>query len=280
MIVLFAGSALMLALFGAIEIVRQSGPRLDASLRRMAALHIPWFGANRPLGELIDGLGTEARLQRAGLRHEITTARLLLIKLAAASVGLLTGIAVISLFGGGRFLTLIGIAMPFAFFLGPDAGLEALGRKRMRRIERGLSDALDLAANGIGSGEDPLQALSGSSRTMGPLGVEFGVISAERACGLTRTEILSGFEQRAPSPDVLAVSAMIQRSARFGAPLSQRFRQHAEEMRRSERRRIIEQAARSSPRIQLVVALLLVPSVLLMIAAGLLANLGSFLSGL
>ena len=50
-------------------------------------------------------------------------------------------------------------------------------------------------------------------------------------------------------------------------------------MRRTERRRITEGAAKSAPKIQLVVALVLVPSVLLMIAAGLLANLGSMLSG-
>jgi tight adherence protein C len=40
-----------------------------------------------------------------------------------------------------------------------------------------------------------------------------------------------------------------------------------------------EQAARAAPKIQLAVALLLVPSVLLMIAAGLLANIDRFMSG-
>ena len=46
-----------------------------------------------------------------------------------------------------------------------------------------------------------------------------------------------------------------------------------------QRRRIEEQAARAAPKIQLAVALLLVPSVLLMIAAGLLANVDRFLAG-
>ncbi|MGC1167219.1 MAG: DUF4229 domain-containing protein, partial [Solirubrobacterales bacterium] len=44
-------------------------------------------------------------------------------------------------------------------------------------------------------------------------------------------------------------------------------------------KKVEERAARAAPKIQLVVALVLVPSVLLMIAAGLIANAGSLLSG-
>jgi tight adherence protein C len=105
-------------------------------------------------------------------------------------------------------------------------------------------------------------------------------VAAERSYGSTRSQVLSGLRSRVPSQEVAALSAAIERSARFGSPLGERFRQHAEDLRHSQRRVIAERAARSSPRIQLVVALLLVPSVLLMIAAGLSSNLGSFMSGL
>ena len=50
-------------------------------------------------------------------------------------------------------------------------------------------------------------------------------------------------------------------------------------LRRDRRRAVEEQAARAAPKIQLVVALVLVPSVLLLIAAGLIANADVLLSG-
>ena len=65
---------------------------------------------------------------------------------------------------------------------------------------------------------------------------------------------------------------MIERSRRYGSPLADQLREQATALRRDQRRRIEEQAARAAPKIQLAVALLLVPSVLLMIAAALIAN--------
>ena len=57
-----------------------------------------------------------------------------------------------------------------------------------------------------------------------------------------------------------------------GAALGEQLHEQASSLRRDARRRIEEQAARAAPKIQLVVALVLVPSVLLMILAGLVAN--------
>ena len=51
-------------------------------------------------------------------------------------------------------------------------------------------------------------------------------------------------------------------------------------MRRDQRRRVEESAARAAPKIQLVVALVLVPSVLSMIVAALVANSDALLAGL
>jgi tight adherence protein C len=73
---------------------------------------------------------------------------------------------------------------------------------------------------------------------------------------------------------------VIERSRRYGSPLAEQLHEQASALRSSQRRRIEEDAARAAPKIQLAVALLLVPSVLLMIAAGLLANLDRFLAGI
>jgi tight adherence protein C len=73
--------------------------------------------------------------------------------------------------------------------------------------------------------------------------------------------------------------ATIERSRRFGSPLADQLRRQALAIRRDHRRAVEEQAARAAPKIQLVVALILVPSVLAMIAAGLIANADRLLTG-
>ena len=73
--------------------------------------------------------------------------------------------------------------------------------------------------------------------------------------------------------------ASIERSRRFGSPLADQLRRQSTALRREQRRAVEERAARAAPKIQLVVALVLVPSVLLMIAAGLIANADVLLSG-
>jgi tight adherence protein C len=73
--------------------------------------------------------------------------------------------------------------------------------------------------------------------------------------------------------------ASIERSRRLGSPLADQLRRQATGLRRDRRRAVEERAARAAPKIQLVVALVLVPSVLLTIAAALLANADLLLGG-
>jgi tight adherence protein C len=72
--------------------------------------------------------------------------------------------------------------------------------------------------------------------------------------------------------------AAIERSRRYGSPLADQLRRQASALRRNQRRAVEERAARAAPKIQLVVALVLVPSVLLMITAALIANADLFFS--
>jgi tight adherence protein C len=78
---------------------------------------------------------------------------------------------------------------------------------------------------------------------------------------------------------VAALCAAIERSRRYGSPLAEQLRRQSSALRRDQRRLVEEHAARAAPKIQLVIALVLVPSVLLMIAAALIANADVLLSG-
>ncbi len=78
----------------------------------------------------------------------------------------------------------------------------------------------------------------------------------------------------APTPSVGALVAAIGRSERHGAPLAPALDALAADARADHARALAEGAARAAPKIQLAVALLLVPSVMLLVGAVVLREIG------
>ena len=91
--------------------------------------------------------------------------------------------------------------------------------------------------------------------------------------GVPLDEALEGLATRLPQPEIRAFVAALERAGRHGAPLGDTLAAQARAARFALARRVREDAARAGPKIQLVVALLLVPSVLLLVAAALLSAL-------
>jgi tight adherence protein C len=223
-------------------------------------------------------LGLSARLARAGLVERISPQALIAAKAGGALAGLLWAM-VLAPAAPSRLAWIVAIGLPAAGFLGPDAWLERRSRQRLRALRAGLPDALDLLAVGTAAGRSPLAGLSELGGGEGPLARELAMLSAESSCGLPQSEALESLRRRAPVREVSAMCGVIERSRRYGSPLADQLREQATALRGVQRRRIEEHAARAAPKIQLAVALLLVPSVLLMIAAGLLANVDRFMAG-
>ena len=233
----------------------------------------------RRLGELASRFRLEARLRRAGLEHRLTVPMVLVMKLAGAMAGF--GIAFLGAPAApGRLSWMVAVGLPGAGFLGPDAWLERRARRRLGAVRAVLPDALDLLAVGASAGRSPLTGLAELGGGGGPLAKELAVLTAESSCGAPQRDALDGLRRRVPVPEVAAMCGVIERSHRYGSPLASQLQDQASSLRAVQRRRIEENAARAAPKIQLAVALLLVPSVLLMIAAGLLANVDRFLAGL
>jgi tight adherence protein C len=247
----------------------RSGTSLDPGIDRHALT---------PIAVAAERLGLSSRLARAGLGERISMRALLAAKLGGAAAGALWAV-VVAPAAPGRLAPVVIAGLPAAGFLGPDAWLERHGRLRLRALRARLPDALDLLAVGAAAGRSPLAGLAELGAGEGPLAQELSMLSAESSCGIPQGEALDSLRSRAPIREVAAMCAVIERSRRFGSPLADQLREQATALRGVQRRRIEEQAARAAPKIQLAVALLLVPSVLLMIAAGLLANVDRFLAG-
>ena len=239
----------------------------------------PTVLAGTPLAAVAARLELGPRLVRAGVADRIGVPRALFgAKLGGAVAGALWAVAVAPA-APGRLSWVVAAGLPAAGFLGPDAWLERRARQRLRSLRSSLPDALDLLAVGTAAGRSPLAGLAELGAGEGPLARELAVLSAESSCGAPQREALDSLRLRAPVREVAAMCGLIERSHRYGSPLADQLREQATALRGVQRRRIEEQAAKAAPKIQLAVALLLVPSVLLMIAAGLMANVDRFLAG-
>jgi tight adherence protein C len=241
----------------------------DAGLLAAVAVLFGAAGAREiPLDRIAAALGRRAALPALLPRKLACT-------LAGGLVGMLAAPA-----APGRTAVLVMAGLPLAGFLSPDALRERRARRRHRRLLRALPDALDLLAISAGSGRGPAAGIEQLARAgEGPLAEELRLAVAELSCGVPLGAALEGLRRRVPGGEMATLVAAIERSRKFGSPLADQLRRQAGALRRDSRRAVEERAARAAPKIQLVVALVLVPSVLLMITAALIANAGTLLAG-
>jgi tight adherence protein C len=188
-----------------------------------------------------------------------------------ASLAGLVAAAPLALAAPGRSGLLALAAGPLAGHLAPALWAARRTRRRARAIEGELADVLDLLRVATGAGLPPLRALAEVGRRHpGVLATELRRAAARRALGLPADQVLGELERDAPGDGVPALCAALRRAERHGAPLGPALTAQAVEARSRAAARTAEAAARAAPRIQLVVALLLVPSVLALVAAALL----------
>jgi tight adherence protein C len=200
-------------------------------------------------------------------------------RIAGATVGALAAM-IAAPAAPGRLSWLVALALPAAGFVAPEALQARRERRRRRLLVAALPDALDLLAVGTEAGRSPAAGFAEiAGAGAGPLAEELRATVAELECGRPLGEALMGLRARVPGSEVATLCASIERSRRFGSPLADQLRRQSTALRREQRRAVEERAARAAPKIQLVVALVLVPSVLLMIAAGLIANADVLLAG-
>jgi tight adherence protein C len=211
--------------------------------------------------------GLAGRIDAAGLSAGV--GEVMLAKLAAAPGAALAALVVAPLAPGRLGVALLAAA-PVAGFFAPDLWLRRAARGRARAIEAEQADVLDLLRVAVGAGLGPWRALAEVGRRHpGVLASELGSAARRVALGVPADAALARLERRCPAAGTHALAAALRRADRLGAPPGRALAALADEARARQARRAAEQAARAAPKIQLVVALLLVPSVLLMVAAAL-----------
>jgi tight adherence protein C len=241
------------------------GPRVLRLLVRLGARLRPAHGrAPRDL---------EARIAAAGRPAGLGARELMAAKAAAAVAGGVVALG-LSAAAPGRLGIALVAAGPVAGFLGPDLWLLRRARERAARVRRQLPAMLDLLRVSVEAGRSLQQGVREvGERTTGPLAEEWRSLGREVALGVGLEAALAGMTERLPLPEVRALSGALDRARRHGAPVADTLAAQAHDARFALARHAREEAARAGPKIQLVVALLLVPSVLLLVAAALVSAL-------
>ena len=214
----------------------------------------------------------DARLAAAGRPLGLRASELMAAKAGAGGVALLLALP-LGAVAPGRLGLLAPFALPAAAFLAPDAWLRRRARARGRAMEAELPDALDLLRVALGAGLGLDRALADvARRDRGLLAGEWRAAVAQIELGVPRERALAALAQRCPCAGMGTLVRALERAHVHGAPLAETLAALAREARAARARRLAERAAKAAPQIQLVVALLLVPSVLLLVAASLLAS--------
>jgi tight adherence protein C len=217
----------------------------------------------------------DARLEAAGRPLGLDSRDVMAVKGAGALAALLGG-APIAAALPGRLPFLAAVGLPVAGFLAPDLLIARRTRARGRAMAAELPDLLDLLRVSVEAGLPLARGLSEvGARHGGALAGEWRTAAARIELGVPHAEALERLVARCPVPAVGTLVAALRRAERHGAPLSDTLAAQAAEARAAHARRLHEQAAKAAPKIQLVVALMLVPSAMLLVAAALVASLGA-----
>jgi len=265
-----SGAAVALALVALARLAPKRPPRRGGAAAATTLALLARIGER--VGAPAASRAFETLLVAAGRPRGLRTSDVMAAKGGAGALGLLLALPLGSLLPG-RLGLLTPFALPLGAFLAPDLWLHRRVRQRGATMARELPDLLDLLRVALGAGLSLDRAFAEVARhDRGLLAREWRTVAVEIELGVPREQALARLAERCPCEGILPLVRALQRGARHGTPLAEALAAQAREARAAQVRRLAEHAAKAGPQIQLVVALLLVPSVLLLVAAALLAS--------
>ncbi len=244
----------------------RAAPAIPAPLRLAARLPCP-----DALVRLADREGDEGRIARAGLAASLTPEDL---ARARAGAGMGAAIAALPLVLVTPAAVVLAPALALGAAIAPSRWLTARQAVRRRALVRELPDLLDLLGICVESGMalDPALELA-AGRLGGTLGAEIDHVLRDLSLGAHRAEAYRALVRRTGAPELAQTVAALLQAEELGAPLSRALEGQAEALRVARRQAARERASRAAPKIQLVVALLMVPAVLILVLGVLLVEL-------
>lgn len=168
---------------------------------------------------------------------------------------------------GGTFITqntaFWCLALGALGYLLPDIWLTRAVKKRKKRIQKGIPDAIDLLVICVEAGLGLDQALLRVGQELAisypELNEEFSQINLEQRAGKPRLDAWQGLADRTQLPEFIALVTMLQQTDRFGTPIVRALSRYSEEIRMERRHRAEEAAAKTKVKILFPLVLFIFP---------------------
>jgi tight adherence protein C len=221
---------------------------------------------------------TALRLDAAGLAGSVSPERIVLIRLALASMALLLGLGTVAAGGGARgaLLVLLG---PLAGFMAPEFFLRRRAAKRQEQMLAALPDTLDLMTITVEAGLALEAAMVRAGRSgRGPLADELIRTMQEMQAGVPRLDALQHLAARCAVEDLTSFTAAVAQAERFGVPIARVLRVQSGELREKRRQRAEEAAMKLPTKVILPLALCILPAMMLLVVGPSIVQIGRSLS--
>ena len=149
-------------------------------------------------------------------------------------------------------------------FLGPNEFVLRMVKRRQRRINRGLPNALDLMVvcveSGLGLDQSILQVSLELQQGYPEISSEFGITNLEMRHGKRRADALRNLGERTGVDDMKKLVSTLIQADRFGTSIAETLRTHSEFMRTTARQRAEEKAAKMGIKLVFPIFFCILPS--------------------
>jgi tight adherence protein C len=208
---------------------------------------------------------TERRLTRAGFRGPGALKTFYGSKLVlAALLPLLTFLAGPQLGVPEENRTLAAAVALAAGFLGPNEFVRMSIRRRQKRIQRALPNALDLMVvcveSGLGLDQAIMQTAKELKRPHPEISQEFAQVNFELKAGKRRVEALRNLAERCSVDELKKLVAVLVQADRFGTGIAQTLRAHSDYMRVQARQAAEEKASKLGVKLVFPIFFCILPS--------------------
>ena len=273
MTALVAAAAASLAGVAAVELALMAGGRHRVLGVRRVAIGGRLALARKTALPVPEDLGARIEAARLGPSVDVRTVMGAKVLLALAAGAL--ALAPASLSSSGPAVLLL-LGLPVAGFLGPDAWLAWRSRRTQVIVLSEVADVADRLCLAVTAGLAPVRATALACRAgSGPLSCELAAAADAALAGVPLAKALARVAARCPVPEVRSLVAALVRSQEQGTDIAPFLDDLARGARRRRSLVLRDRAQKAGPKIQLAVALLLVPAAMALIAAALTSGLFS-----
>lgn len=207
----------------------------------------------------------QRRLIRAGFRGPNAVTMFYGAKAALAAAGVLAAIVLSvrsPVTAERKFMTVAAAAA--AGFLAPNELVRMAGRRRSKRLRKGLPNALDLLVvcveSGLGLDQAIMQVSKELDRAHPEISQEFLLVNLELRAGKRRVEALRNLADRTGVDDLKKLVAVLIQADRFGTGVAQSLRAHSDYMRVQARQVAEEKAAKLGVKLVFPIFFCILPS--------------------